>query len=729
MTTHRLELLSALAVLALGCGGPRSDLPADGAPEPASDAATPDDAAAPDAGPSCGVERCDGRTDEDCDGTVDEGCDCTDGVERSCGSSAGACRAGRARCVDGAWGACEGGTPARPETCDGERDEDCDGVVDEGCECASDAARPCGSGVGACEPGRQSCVDGTWGACSGALGPETETCDGSLDEDCDGFVDEGCACTDGSTRACGSSTGACAAGTQRCDDGSWGSCAGGAGPASETCDGAVDEDCDGAVDEGCDCTDGRSRACGSDVGACVAGVQTCTAGSWDACTGALEASTERCDGSVDQDCDGLVDEGCECTDGSTRACGSDVGECAPGSQSCAGGSWGACGGATGPTTEACDGSLDEDCDGTVDEGCPTCTPHWVITEVDHDLTDSGREHWFDAGLDVTPTDAVHIVYIDARDDEMRWARRHAGSWISNAFGGPSVADDVDLAIDDMGRLHVGYYDQYHTRPAYFRFETFSDAPRSTVPDAVGYPGSRTHTNSRVAIDVGPGGDGAMVMYNTGSTDFTHALIDGSTASTGWAEVFDSVSPWPHSGAIADVAVDPTGGVHAAYWSEDRETELRYAYRASVGGPWTLSAVETSSDGSVLGTLPAIATDASGGVHVVYGSQGAGLRHAYRGASGGSWTVETVDSRATNGHGISVDGSGVVHVSYGLHYPSRDLMYASREPGGTWTSMTVDAGRVQNWAVPIAADSAGGVHIAYHEMDTDTLRHAELVTCP
>jgi cysteine-rich repeat protein len=124
--------------------------------------------------------------------------------------------------------------------------------------------------------------------------------------------------------------GVCVAGAQACDDGGmpFGACLGEVLPQTEVCDPAgLDEDCDGEVDEadaGCTCSDGATRPCFGgpegmqDVGACASGEQTCAGGSWGACVGEVLPSVEDCDGAVDEDCDGAVDEegrSCVCGDG------------------------------------------------------------------------------------------------------------------------------------------------------------------------------------------------------------------------------------------------------------------------------------------------------------------------------------------------------------------------------------------------------------------------------
>jgi hypothetical protein len=171
--------------------------------------------------------------------------------------------------------------------------------------------------------------------------------------------------------------------------------------------------------------DGQTRACGSDVGECKHGTQTCANGVWGGCVGGVGPSPEVCDGR-DNDCNGAVDENL------VQSCGSDVGECKQGTQVCTGGAWGACEGGVLPTPEVCDGR-DNDCDGAVDdhEVCEldeAVEAHLYDVGPSSDVDGDGRADacaHSDAGLvcDLSMGHAFGAALVAPASDGAEWAAR------------------------------------------------------------------------------------------------------------------------------------------------------------------------------------------------------------------------------------------------------------------------------------------------------------------
>jgi hypothetical protein len=292
--------------------------------------------------------------------------------------------------------------------CDDGLDNDCNGIIDDGrlsdgssCACSPGQTSPCaetpsglpidypalgsnGKPLGECAFGSKTCLpNGTWGACTGAIGVKPETCD-SNDADCDGvasahdsdtpkhkfFCDED---SDDHLRLGAPSTEACSEpGTgcvgqwvrnpspsqfDDCDDGNASSYP----YAPELCDGK-DNDCDGLTDEG---NPGGGSSCDTGkLGPCKVGALTCKNGAL-VCEQNVFPATETCNG-LDDDCDGTLDDG---NPGGGATCDTgNQGQCAAGTRTCSSGQLG-CVANLSPVPEVCDGK-DNDCDGQVDEGNP-----------------------------------------------------------------------------------------------------------------------------------------------------------------------------------------------------------------------------------------------------------------------------------------------------------------------------------------------------------------------
>jgi hypothetical protein len=137
-------------------------------------------------------EICDYGLDNDCDGSADVGCNCMVGETLVCGTNEGVCRKGIQLCVGGIWGACGGAGYVGPvdEVCGNGLDDNCDGYIDEGCFCTEGDVQECGSDIGICQKGNQTCINNAWSVCNGEITPFTEICNDGLDNDCDGYTDD-----------------------------------------------------------------------------------------------------------------------------------------------------------------------------------------------------------------------------------------------------------------------------------------------------------------------------------------------------------------------------------------------------------------------------------------------------------------------------------------------------------------------------------------------------------
>ncbi|HEX2877471.1 MAG TPA: hypothetical protein VHP33_39760 [Polyangiaceae bacterium] len=164
-------------------------------------------AVAPKKADSCDIPG----NDDDCDTIPNEGCNCVDGTKRDCGSDVGSCKKGQQTCVAQAWGPCVGEvTKLTLDSCvTVGNDDNCNGKPNEDCPCVGNAKEDCGGcGSHDCNPAARQ-----WGACHAAKPADCPSATQVRDCSPEGnWVTTNCmnACVDGSC------AGSCVPGTTRC---------------------------------------------------------------------------------------------------------------------------------------------------------------------------------------------------------------------------------------------------------------------------------------------------------------------------------------------------------------------------------------------------------------------------------------------------------------------------------------------------------------------------------
>ena len=147
-----------------------------------------------------------------------------------------------------------------------------------------------------------------------------------------------------------------------------------------------------------------------------------------------------------------------------------------------------------------------------------------------------------------------------------------------------------------------------------------------------------------------------------------------------------------------IAVDASGHPHIVYGGD----HLYYTYYD--GTSWRYETVDKLSD---VGKYASLALDTSGKAHISYYDNTNGdLKYATN--SSGDWTTVIVDNSGGEYTSIALDRAGKAHISYYSGF----LWYATNA-SGPWITESVDSGIIKGEYNSIALDKSGNAYISYY----------------
>lgn len=292
-----------------------------------------------------------------------------------------------------------------------------------------------------------------------------------------------------------------------------------------------------------------------------------------------------------------------------------------------------------------------------------------------------------------------------------------------------IGDYTSMALDQMGRGHVAYFDVLRDALVYaFQTQTGWRTEAVDGDGAVGWYASLvldSHGNARIAY-----------------YDATRGVLKYAARTGGaWAtQVVDASSEG--TGHYCSLALDANDQPSISYY-DSQNLSLRYA--TLVNGTWLSQTVDgagnaqeteqainrvdrasktpdVSEDVPNVGHYSSLVLDRKGVAHIAYQDiTNADLKVAV--LQDGEWVTETVDARGDVGEhtSLKLDAQGNMHVSY-YDLQNGALKYASQK-NGQWTTQTVDQGNEVGAYSSLELDAEGAPHISYMDAREQTLKYA------
>ena len=221
----------------------------------------------------------------------------------------------------------------------------------------------------------------------------------------------------------------------------------------------------------------------------------------------------------------------------------------------------------------------------------------------------------------------------------------------------------------------------------------------------------------IATDAGSGIHVVWGDYSTVNSEiFYKKSTDNGTTWTGLTRMtWNSGDSW-----LPSVAADSNTGIHVV-WDDGTPGNREIYYKRSTDSGATWSGLTRMTWNSGASSAPVVAADSSNRIHVVWydgTSSNAEILHKRSTDGGATWsgiTRLTFNSGDSLWPSIATDSSGGIHVVWEDGTPGNDEIFykSSSDSGVTWSGLTRLTWNADNSYTPsIAADSTNGIHVVW-----------------
>jgi hypothetical protein len=248
--------------------------------------------------------------------------------------------------------------------------------------------------------------------------------------------------------------------------------------------------------------------------------------------------------------------------------------------------------------------------------------------------------------------------------------------------------------------------------------------RGQVPSSPVDISSSVSESKYPAIAIGPGG-AIHVVWEGWTSSSWEILYSGKDPGGVWTSPVN-VSSTSGASDRPSIAVGEDGTLHVVWHDEASGAwDILYSSRAP-GGSW--SAATNISNNEEWSFHPEIVVGEGGTLHVVWRDNTSGkwqILYASKPVDG-PWSPPTPvwsDGGGSSFAALAVGGDGYLHLAWAERTPDNsEILYATRPPGGSWTSPENVSGSVRNSRRPgLAVAEDGSPQMVWHGEDGGNLR--------